>query len=75
MAAYEEMMRTCPNDAMYAECVRFMRNQKMKHIVHKWKINKPSEPNSTILFGENPTNRKKITRHKSVGEKVLQKKP
>ena len=74
MSAYEEMMRTCPNKAMFEECITFMRNQSMKHIITKANITKPKSDKSTILFKENPTKNKSIKRTKTISERLIQKK-
>ena len=68
MSAYEEMMRTCPNQAMFEECLTFMRNQSMKHIVTKGNVIKPTKDNSTILFKENRTEKKSIKRTRTIAE-------
>ena len=44
MPAYEEMTRTCPNQAMFEECLKWMRNQTMKHIISKGNISNSSHP-------------------------------
>ena len=73
MSAYEEMMRTCPNEAMFEECMTFMRNQSMKHIITKANVIKPKCDKSTVLFKENPTKNKSIKRTKTISERLIGK--